>query len=137
MSAGEEKTDRLVVVEQQQDQRKADHPDNLRRHTNVVNNGNQPYSRNIDERTDDDREQGDENSIWHSQDSTGDIRENGKQRNGNGKRDRCDGQYASEEVNPAGKPAQRWTGESLAPLIDRTRDGEVRGEFRKIQCHDE
>src|SRR5437588_138754 len=107
-----------MIKEEQQDEGEANHADDLSGDTNVVDNGHQSYAGNIDERADDDGEEGDKDGVWHTEDGCRDAWEDGEQGDGNGVGHRGDGENACEEVDPPGKPAQGRAGEALTPLVD-------------------
>src|SRR5258708_18980570 len=109
MRAGEEETDRLMVVEDQQDEREAKHANDLGDDTDVVDDRDQPLHGNIDGCADDDRNQGDKDPVWHAQNRCRYVEDRIKW-DSDGERYSSHRENASKEVDPAGEPAQAGAG---------------------------
>jgi len=78
MRTCEEKADGLMIVEHQQDERETKHTDNLSHDANIVDDGYQSHSSNVNECADDNRDQGNEDAIGYSKNSCRYAGENGK-----------------------------------------------------------
>src|SRR5258707_3082009 len=135
MRASKEEADRLVIVENQEHQREAEHTNDFSGHANIVNNRNQAHAGHIDQRTYNNRDQSDKDRTGHAQNRRRNLGEDGGQRNWDSVSHSGHREHAGEEIDPAGEPAQTMPGQALAPLIDRARDGEVRRQFGKIERH--
>src|SRR5713226_9272408 len=104
MRTSKEETDRLMIVEEQEHQREAEHANNLGSNADIIDNRDEPDADHIDQCTYDNRDQGNKDSVWHAQNRCWDLRKDSSQRDRDGKGHGSDREHASEEVDPASEP---------------------------------
>ena len=121
----EEEADGLMIVEEEQDEREAKHANDLSNNANIVDDGYQSHSSNVNECADNNRDQGNEDAIGYSKNSCRYVGENGKEGDLNGICYCSHGENPSEEINPPGKPAESIAGQAFAPLVNGTRYREM------------
>ena len=134
----EDHPDALVVVEDREDEREDDHPEDLEDDARVVDQGHQIHAEDVQERDRGERDDRDDPLVVKAACKVpphpverGNERERQRDTHGGDRQD------SGEQIDPAGEPGVRLPGQVLGPLEHRSCDWIVARELREGQGDDE